>query len=235
MGKYKLFDSTVICLCLDKRKEQWLALKEQTESLGIEFIPFIVGKGEDSTLKYDLIDEPNPDCSNWGYGSPEHKKNHYWALASHQGMSRKCQELGLERVMFMEDDAYWTTRAISILERIENHWLDYCLSMPVIYAGWWQGQEDDEYNINIESRYNTDGEISLKEIPYGNNIGGAHGLILSKEMFPIIESLPKVNTLDTQLCLMRNEIPAIKICPKIVHVRSCWSYCEGAIFTRKIL
>lgn len=235
--KFELWDS-VICLCLDKRKEYWKDLQKQTESLGIEFIPFIVGKGQDSTLKYDLIDEPNPDVRNWGYGSDGLKQNHYWALKSHQKMAAKAQELGFKRVLFMEDDAYWTSRALTIIENIEKreNFLDYLLSFPVIYAGWWGfGEENSEYNLEIENSFNESGEISLREIKYGTNIGGAHGIIFTKEMFPIIQSLPPITTLDTQLCFLRGKIPAVKICPKIIHVKSCWSYCEGAVFNRKIL
>ena len=34
------------CLCLDKREEHWEDLKEQCESKGIKFHPFIVGDGD---------------------------------------------------------------------------------------------------------------------------------------------------------------------------------------------
>ena len=43
-----------ICLCLDKRKDEWEDLQRQCESKGIEFEKFIVGDGK--TLDPDMYD-----------------------------------------------------------------------------------------------------------------------------------------------------------------------------------
>jgi hypothetical protein len=62
------------CLCLDKRKEHWEELKEQCESKGIKFNPFVVGQGE--ILSIDEYDRFDGEISNyarsfWGYGGSD--------------------------------------------------------------------------------------------------------------------------------------------------------------------
>ena len=83
------------CLCLDKRKEHWLDLKQQCESKGLEFNRFLVGDGKTlEASEYNRIDVKElPQKFNWHYGG--HKTDtfeqvtrkithHYNAFLSHQ-------------------------------------------------------------------------------------------------------------------------------------------------------
>ena len=60
-----------LCLCLDKRQDEWDELKEQCESHGIEFDPFVVGEGKLLPFEsYDRIDDKFPPVEHWQYGNP---------------------------------------------------------------------------------------------------------------------------------------------------------------------
>ena len=110
-----------ICLCLDKRQEHWEDLRQQCESRGIEFIRFLVGKGEIFPREeYDYIDDPSPNLTYWRYGSPETKKNHYNAFMSHKGMLRYAIDNNFESVLFLEDDAYFTERFEDVFNKVKE-------------------------------------------------------------------------------------------------------------------
>ena len=100
-----------ICLCLDKRKDEWEDLQRQCESKGIEFEKFIVGDGK--TLDpdmYDRIDVEDADLSDWSYGNDTTKIRHYNAFMSHIEIFKRAKEQGLNRFLLLEDDAYFTER-----------------------------------------------------------------------------------------------------------------------------
>ena len=115
------------CLCLDKRKEHWLDLRQQCESKGLEFNCFLVGKGElFSTEEYDRIDTQIPKLDfSWGYGgnandsfeeTREKITHHYNAFLSHQEMAQKALKDGDEKVLFLEDDSYFTERFDDVVD-----------------------------------------------------------------------------------------------------------------------
>ena len=234
MSKYKLFDGCLV-LALDKRKEHWLELIEQGKSLGIEIIPLIVGSGEDKTLKYDLIDEVNPDVSQWGYGVPHLKHHHYNALKSHQKMLGIAKQKGWDRVLMLEDDSTFLSRTESLLTEIEERKdeLDYCLSFPLFYLGWWShGDETSGENRRIEDVWDHNGTMTIRRIYPDQAVGGLHGLIIRNDLFDTIINFPANNPIDTQLHHLRDKIPAILLEPKAIHTKSMWSETEGAYFER---
>lgn len=231
MLPYKLWDKA-ICLCLDKRKEHWQKLKGQLEILGEDMVTYVCGDGSDSELKYDQIDDINPDVSRWIYGVP-HLKHHHWnALKAHKGMITMAKQNGWKSILMLEDDSYITSRFMNVLKKLsenppdDKEWL-------VAYLGWWMGDENDEFNCNIEKAYNEDGTCGYAQVE--GNLGGLHACVIKEEMYDLILSFPFENPIDTQLGQLRHLIPSIMIVPKIIHVQSIYSFTEGAVFNRKVL
>ena len=120
------------CLCLDKREGHWLDLKQQCESKGLEFNRFLAGKGKIfPEQEYDLIDGPTPpDLDNfWHYGGHrndsneatlEKKAHHYNAFLSHKAIAKKALQDGDEKVLFLEDDSYFTERFDEVVKKLEG-------------------------------------------------------------------------------------------------------------------
>lgn len=234
MSHYKLFDG-VICLSLDKRKEHWQELQQKFEDLGCEFYPFICGNGLDPELKYDQIDEINPDVSRWGYGHSHLKYHHYNAFLGHLGMVNKVKELGWKSVLFVEDDLELSPRFDIIMRGIEEREeeLNYAKSFPVFYLSWWKGDEYDQYNNSIEDNWNHWGRIALTTIQPGTNIGGLHMVIFREEVYNKLLSLQPTNPIDSQLCHFRNDFPSLMLEPKASTVKSIVSMTEGCTFQRR--
>ena len=236
MPKYKIIPP-IICLCLDKRKEHWKELQRQAELLGLDFTPYICGNGEDSELKYNQIDEVNPDVSGWMYSAPGHQINHYNALNGHKGMIALAKERGLDSVLLMEDDSLFLQRFDQVVSTLEKYdeWVEYLRKFHLVYLGWWRGSETDEFNLAVEENYKTYKNIVGLEIIPGDGVGGLHGCIIRKELYDLILSCPMNDPLDSQFNRNRANIPSLIICPKIIHTKDMYSYCEGINLCRKRL
>jgi len=226
------------CLCLDKREEHWLDLKKQVESKGLEFNRFLVGSGEIFPKEeYSHIDEDNPVVDMWGYGGHQtdadetvtkKKQNHYKAFLSHQAMARKALEDGDEKVLFLEDDAYFTERFDEVIEKSQEKILS--LDYDVLYLGWWIGDEGDDFNNTIE---NTWKEERLPAVGKVVRIGGLHGVIFSRKMLDIITRLTPIDPVDSQLSkFFHDKINSYFIAPKIIHDKGIFSECEQSVTTR---
>ena len=228
------------CLCLDKRKEHWLDLKQQCESKGLEFNRFLVGKGELFPKEdYDLIDRKAPDDLNalWHYGGHEEeptektiekKTNHYHAFLSHQEMARKALKDGDEKVLFLEDDSYFTDRFDEIVKKLETKIKNTDYDM--LYLGWWIGDEGDEFNEEIEKIWNEEKDVAVGR-PV--KIGGFHGVIISRTILDIITRLDAVNPIDSQLNkFFHDKIKSYFIAPKIIHDKGIFSECEQNVIER---
>lgn len=231
MNKWKLFDGAII-LALDKRKNEWQELIAQCEVVGIEVTPFICGDGLDPELVYNRIDDVNPDVSGWGYGVP-HLKHHHWnAFQTHQGMIKMAREKGYKSVLFLEDDAYITSRFVDVMQKVEQN-LPSPTEWLLFYLGWWCGDENDEWNKKIEENYNSSGAVSWNYIKA--NFGGLHAVVIREELFDMIEQFKPNNPIDTQLCYYRDYIPSYYLEPKVIHIKSIHSYTEGCTFQRNKL
>ena len=216
-----------ICLCLDKRQEHWEDLKEQCESRGIEFIRFLVGKGEIfPEEEYDYIDDPNPNVTYWRYGAPDAKKNHYNAFMSHQGMLRYAIDNNLESVLFLEDDAYFTERFEDVFSKVKDTLEP--VDWDIVYFGWWIGHEGDGWNSMIEDMYNQEGEVGIGRVGNAHStLGGLHAALINKSMFKKMASLSPLDCMDSLLNRMfHQEINSYYICPKIIHDKGIFSEAE---------
>ena len=228
-----------ISLSLDKRKSEWESLKKDVEeNLDIPYKEFICGSGkilEES--EYDYIDDHDISLTaftdSWGYSRPKYETHHYNARVCHSKMAEYALDKGWEYTLFLEDDAYFTDRFKNIWnnENVKKY-LDEN-NPDIIYLGWWHGEEDDEWNTEIEDNYNHFEKIGLVRI--ASDIGGLHGVILSSRVLEIIKLLPHNNPVDKQLNGFNKILKSYLIAPKIIHVKSIYSECEGYIPGRKKL
>ena len=228
------------CLCLDTRKEHWLDLKQQCESKGLEFNCFLVGKGEMLPKEdYDLIDVDTPDGLNsfWHYGGHENdsvekiiekKTHHYNAFLSHQKMARKALKDGDEKVLFLEDDSYFTDRFNEVVKKLETKIEDTDYDM--LYLGWWIGDEGDEFNEEIENIWKEKKDVAIGR---STKIAGLHGVIISRIMLNIIIRLDAINPIDAQLNkFFHDKIKSYFIAPKIIHDKGIFSESEQNVVER---
>ena len=226
------------CLCLDKREEHWLDLKKQCESRGVEFNRFLVGKGEIFDAKeYDRIDIPVPESFRWGYGGHEKDTteesdikiaHHYNAFLSHQAMAKKALEDGDDKVLFLEDDAYFTDRFDVIAKNLEPDIEK--MKHDILYLGWWIGDEGDEFNEEIEKAWREQRGVGIAK---AYRIGGFHGVILSRRILDIITRLEPFDPIDSQLSkFFHDKIESYFIVPKIIHDKGIFSECEQNIVER---
>lgn len=217
------------CLCLDKRKEHWTELAKQAESLNIDFHPFIVGDGQTlPTNEYDYIDDRNADTSNWRYGQHKHKINHYNAFMAHKKIIERVKKENLDYFLMLEDDCYFTSRYLDIFNQLAHTKIDFNL----LYFGWWIGDENDEWNKSIEEDYKLNKTCGLMRV---RQLGGLHAAVIHKSMYDYILSLPPIDPIDSQLNKIHHEIHSYLVFPKIIHIKSIHSYCEGVTFNRNFI
>ena len=110
------------CLCLDKRKEHWLDLKNQCESKGLEFNRFIVGDGKIlDSQEYDRIDIEDAPIDNWGYG----------------GHETNTEEEELQKAQVMGLCNYFATGAVGLVHEQQLGALDliYCQRHRLLDTG----------------------------------------------------------------------------------------------------
>ena len=226
------------CLCLDKREEHWLDLKRQCESKGLEFNRFLVGKGTIfDPQEYDRVDIEDPPINSWGYGGHEtnteeeiriKKINHCNAFLSHQAMAKKALEDGDEKVLFLEDDSYFTERFDQVVRKIAPEIEK--ISYDMLYLGWWIGDEGDEFNDDIEKIWKESESIGVGKV---TRIGGLHGVIISRKILDIITRLEPINPIDSQLSrFFHDKIESYFLAPKIIHDKGIFSECEQSTLTR---
>ncbi len=217
------------CLCLPQRESLWLELQKQVEALGVEFKPFIVG-----TDHIDLIEEEASGVlARWDYGQPAHKLNHYNAYLCHQKMIKLAISDGVEYAWMLEDDCYLLHRFTfhgnifwdKIVEYIDK------TNPSLFYLGYWWNE--DNYHIVEENFKKTHNFEPIKVV---GNIGGLHSVLIHKSMFGFLLSLSPNNPWDRQLNLFgHNNLNSYMILPKLAHIHSTWSFCEGSVIKRKEL
>lgn len=218
-------------LCLDKRLDLWSKLVPELALLSNNVHPFIVGDGQIfHRANYDKINWPIEKMGNWGYGANELSRWRHWnASISHRMMIERAKQNKWKAFLMMEDDAYITSRFKDVLPKLVLPLDDFDL----LFLGWWMGQEDDEFNTKIEENYNMYGRVQLG-VPT-RPIGGLHGVVIRESVYDLILDLPWTNPIDSQLNAYHQKIKSYYVMPKIIHVKSVHSNCEGCTFTRKHL
>ena len=178
-----------------------------------------------------------PESTDWGYGghkkdTPEEthakKSKHYNAFLSHQEMARKALEDGDEKVLFLEDDAYFTERFDEVVEKIKPDIEN--IEYDMLYLAWWIGDEGDQFNEDIEKIWKEKGDAGISRT---RRIGGLHGVIISRRILDIITRLDAFDPVDSQLFkFFHNKIKSYFVAPKIIHDKGIFSECEQNLIER---
>ncbi len=227
----KLFDK-VTCLCLDQRVQHWEDLERSCYAMGWKLDKFIAGDGQliADRYKYNWKDTVNPDVSGWGYGGLGRKHHHYNAFNCHKQMIEQALSKNCQRVLFLEDDAYITGRFHDVMYRLAP--AIRSLDFDLLYLGWWLAKTGEV--PEFEEGYNLDKTCGI--FPVTTNLGGLHGVIISKKMMEFIYTFPANNPIDCQLNIMgHNRFKSYYVAPKVIHTKTMMSITEGCIMERPIL
>tara|TARA_R110000823_G_scaffold267453_1_gene387411 strand:+ start:436 stop:1143 length:708 start_codon:yes stop_codon:yes gene_type:complete len=228
-----------ICLCLDKRKDEWEDLERQCNSKGIEFEKYIVGDGHIlERSSYDRIDNDDSDISEWDYGNDKTRIRHYNAFMSHIEIFKRAKEQGLKRFLLLEDDAYFTERFDDVISKLNEQIEDINgIDFDMLFLGWWIGENDDSWNKTVERLYNEHGRIGIGKVSEAHfTCGGMHGVIINDTMVDKLLELEAKNPIDSQLNAdLHKEMNTYYVMPKIVHDKGIFSNCEQNTLERKKL
>jgi len=228
-----------ICLCLDKRKDEWEDLERQCNSKGIEFEKYIVGDGHilEKSL-YDRIDDEDCDISEWDYGNDKTRIRHYNAFMSHIEIFKQAKEQGLKRFLLLEDDAYFTERFDDVVSKLNEQIEDINgIDFDMLFLGWWIGEHDDSWNQTVERFYNEHGRVGIGKVSEAHfTCGGLHGVIINDTMVDKLLELEAKNPIDSQLnSELHKEMNTYYVMPKIVHDKGIFSNCEQNTLERQKL
>lgn len=223
-------------LCLDKRQELWSELIPQLSFLSYSVHPFYVGDGDIlPPEQYNKINWSREHMGAWGYGQTDYFKWRHWnASISHRMMIKRAKDNGWKRFLLLEDDVYITDRFNHVWCSLNAFYTEEIKNMDLFYLGWWIGDENDEWNKSIEQNY-FNGKSYEVGIKRATQIGGLHAVIINESMYDTILNFPWNNPIDMQLNGIHDKIQSYYVCPKIIHVKSVYSHCEGAIFNRNII
>ena len=153
---------------------------------------------------------------------------------SHQAIIQKAKEDGLNSVLLLEDDAYFTERFDDVISKLEND--INLLPFDVLFLGWWIGEADDEWNETAERLYNDNGDVAIGKVSEAHfTCGGLHGVIIKRTIFDKILELEPINPIDAQLNKIHHEINSFYVIPKIIHDKGIFSQCEQSDTSRKKL
>lgn len=220
-----------VCLCLDRREEEWRELIKQAKPYGINIHPFICGDGSNKNLTYFRVDEKDPDTSRWGYGRPGYKHHHYNAFKCHQKIISLAKVAGFSNVLILEDDAYILDRFNDVLDKLEE-----TSSIPenfdILYLGWWVGHETDAKNRVYENLWE---QYRLCGVIKATQVGGLHGALINSSMFDTILNMEPIDPIDCQLNKIHSKINSFYVFPKVIHTKTMYSYCEGSVIERIVL
>ena len=228
----------VYVLALDKRKDFIPPLEKQVNDiLGLPLNKFWCGGGADPLIKYDHIDIPKEECAQFLERPAEHSmRGHANAFLCHKKMLFRASYY--ERVLFLEDDAYFIEgrwKSLSEFGKKQIHEDNY----DALYLGW-QGREhpNDSDDMDVaEEYYKLTGQGRIDSCKIGGpKISGLHGIVMTQ---PLMEYL--VNVYKGPLDSYLNSHWALDcfnmfyIRPKIIGSKACFSYCEQKWQDRSLL
>jgi len=217
-------------LCLDKRKELWSTLLQELELVSDNIHPFFTGDGE--ILPKDQYNKINWDrkyMGSWGYGNSDETRWRHWnACISHKLMIERAKTNNWDKFLMCEDDIYITSR----FERVWNGVKDKIPDFDLLYLGYWRPNEEDGYDKEHEDNFKEKNIVGIDKM---DRAGGLHAVIINSTMYDFILSLPAVNPLDSQLNAYHSKLRSYFVFPKILHVKSNFSFCENGWFERRIL
>ncbi len=228
-------------LSLDKREALWVALRKECEARGFDTDNFVVGDGRliADSYQYDFVDEPAAagKGDNWAYGSHWTKINHYNCFKSYKTLLQRAKEAKHKRVLILEDDAYFVSRFDEVVGILQDELMS--LDFDILFLGWWQYQMKDDMhareNLLYEQYWQNHRFCGIKRVsPRG--AGGFHGVVINNSLYDLLLGFNDIAPLDCQLNMHGHEnLKSFFIYPKILHVHSMLSNCDGRYITRDVL
>ncbi len=222
-----------IILSLDKRMDMVADLHNQCIAKGWNTELFVVGSGSDPSLEYNWVDPIDTD-PRWNYASGVSSYRHYCAHLSHRKILQKAIAEDYPSILLLEDDAILLSRLESVLSGLEDQ--IQSANLDLLYLGHWAfeivNHKHAGYNLMIEDMYKNSGLTTLLSV---DRCGGFHGVLINKSAYSKLLSLPPVAPFDHQVNLNSHMFRRRIVCPKVVHVRSCFSHCENEFVERDVL
>ena len=222
-----------IIMTLDKRIHLAEELEQQCRDKGFDVKKFISGDGLNKDLQYDNIDFfTTPDIWQWGTGISALR--HYRAFLTHKAIIKYAIKKQLDGFLLLEDDSYFLDRYDEILDKL-NYEDIYHQSCDLLYLGWHAFEFNGDYAVgkNIEIEKNWAEEKKCEVLPINFNVGGFHAVYVNSSAYATLLNFSAITPMDSQ-CNYSNLNRAM-IIPKLLHVRSCHSYCENRFVQRESL
>ena len=143
-------------------------------------------------------------------------------------MAKKALEGEDEKVLFLEDDAYFTSRFDDVVSQLEDTISK--LKYDMLYLGLCIGDEGDEFNNGVEKIWNEEKRAGTGDV---SRIGCLHGVILSRGALDAITRLDPIDPIDAQFnAFFHKYIKSYFIAPKFIHYNGIFSECEQSVTTR---
>jgi hypothetical protein len=199
-----------IILCLDKRQEYWSGVAKQFTDRDLPVELFIAGDGS-GPYQYNHIDTnelPPKLPHSTSYGTWHSRVAPFNALKCHRKMLQKAIDYDLDSVLMLEDDCELTSDADEVLSHINTPYWD------MFYLG--------AYN-----KYAQKSAIDKNLLKICGS-GGFHAVVIKKNLFKELISLPSLGPLDYMCATyLHPRIEAIAVHPAIAVQRSGFSFIEG--------
>jgi hypothetical protein len=204
------------CLCLDKRYEQGLEVKDEFKRrLNIDVELFIGGDGTRTDIKYDHIDTtdpPIPTEDSINYATWYRRPNALNAHLCHKKIIQRCIDDNNDYMFFFEDDSL-------ITEDFEQIWEP--LSIHLETANWdilhFSGYTENCPKIQVcDNLYRVTHAV------------GNYNLIAKNYMLPILYNLPVLGPMDWLVSTrIQPYFNCMMILPNIIMQRDGYSFVEG--------
>ena len=225
----------ISCLCLDKREDLWTDLAVDVNNVtGKTMETFVCGNGQDPNLKYDHIDVTTPP-SQFLYGSQETILNHYNAFLCHKKMIQRAIDEGRNNLLILEDDSYFINDRRELFEKANE--FSNKENWDILYMGWWMKRTGytSEDREDLEAKWDADRSWGIEPVPrmpyLQHEICGLHGCLINGPFMKHL-AVAKTGPLDSLIARSLNNVRAYFLWPKLIHVKSTWSYCEKS-FTKR--
>jgi GR25 family glycosyltransferase involved in LPS biosynthesis len=132
--KLSQFDK-IVCLCLDRRLNQWEELEKAFLDRGAKPERFVVGKGKVLPKdQYSLIDPMGqPIHHEWDIHS--FGLNAYYCYMAHREILKKAQKEGVRNLLLLEDDCKLLENFDEVIDNVEKEVEENNISWDMLYYG----------------------------------------------------------------------------------------------------
>lgn len=197
-------------LALDKRKNFWRGIDKQFANHGVKVERFIVGKGNDPTLTYSMVD--GPDLGTW---NNNYSNNARYAYEAHRKMLQSAIDDNLNSLLLLEDDVVLTEDFDETLEVVSKEIEENDIQ-------W------DSLNLGGNLTWSTGKRVSSHLI---KNLEGAYCFQCIGLKRPVIQALldaPPIGPMDfIHARIIQPTFDCFSVFPPIAPQRNTFSYVNG--------